>query len=58
MLSFSKYLLSFNNIHKQKIQTQLNKPISKNRIFAASGYFERKCFIIGLSFDNKALQFS
>ena len=54
MLSFS----NFNNIHKQKIQTQLNKPISKNRIFAASGYFERKCFIIGLSFDNKALQFS
>ena len=51
MLSIS----NFNNTNKQKIQTQLNKPISKNRIFAASGYFERKCFVIGLSFDSKAL---
>ena len=46
---------NFNDTHKEKIQTQFNAPISKNRILVASGYFEHSCFIIALSFDNKAL---
>ena len=29
---------NFNATHKEKIQTQFNAPISKNRILVASGY--------------------
>lgn len=35
---------NLNDTHKKKVRTNINTPISKNRISAASGYFEHDYF--------------